>query len=72
MGFISRSDGLGVGGFRNGPVEMMITKQVSASLVSATQNFLDIQYILKDDVSKGFQELQSTYSIIRHRLPAAP
>jgi hypothetical protein len=68
MGFISRSDGLGVDGFRNGLMEMMITKKVSAWLVSATQNFLDIQHILKDDVSRGFQELQSTYSIIRHRL----
>jgi hypothetical protein len=68
MRFISHSDGLGVDGFRNGLLEMVNTKKVPAWLVFATENFLDIQHILKDDISRGSQELQWTYSIIRHRL----
>lgn len=62
------TDMIGIDSFRAGVVAMMVTKKIPASLVFATQNFLDIHHILKDDISRGLEELQATCSIMRHRV----
>ena len=66
--FKNQFDNIGVDPFRNGLVEMLHTKMVPAWLVFATQNFLDIQHILKQDVSRGWQDFKSTFAMLRDRV----
>ncbi|KAF7509991.1 hypothetical protein GJ744_007305 [Endocarpon pusillum] len=56
--FKNQFDNIGVDQFRTGLVEMLQTKVVPAWLVFATQNFLDIQHILKQDVFQRLAGLQ--------------
>jgi hypothetical protein len=68
MTFQNQANGADVDAFRIVVKKMMVTKVVSAWLVLATQNFLDIQHIFKGDISRGSHQLQQTHGIIHLRL----
>lgn len=66
--FKNQRDKNGVYQFRNGRVDTLNTKMIPAWLVFANQNFLDIQHILKHDVSRGWQGLKLTFASILSRV----
>ncbi len=66
--FKNQFDNVGVDQFREGLFETLHTKMIPAWLVFATQNFLDIQHILKQDVIRGRQDFNLTFAIIRDRV----